>query len=348
MVIMFLFSRLRIIPALAGNTSKMTVKSVWRRDHPRSRGEYGSGARHCSSLRGSSPLSRGILPDRVDQVPYRGIIPALAGNTGSVAPRLCPGPDHPRSRGEYGEPVGEFAFGEGSSPLSRGIPGAAGGHAGQAGIIPALAGNTPNHDPHLPAPSDHPRSRGEYAGPEVQEAADMGSSPLSRGIPFPTVRRSGLVRIIPALAGNTRRGATPAPRRTDHPRSRGEYVPNGQHALPHGGSSPLSRGIRGLWDLLHECERIIPALAGNTCSLKASGPISPDHPRSRGEYRVWVTPSDTVEGSSPLSRGIHPRSPRLLPRGRIIPALAGNTHAGCRRRGRYWDHPRSRGEYALP
>ena len=54
---------------------------------------------------------------------------------------------------------------------------------------------------------------------------------------------------------------------------------------------------------------------------------------------------DLPPGSSPLSRGIHAN---LLPRrhgGRIIPALAGNTHALARAGGVPSDHPRSRGEY---
>ena len=54
----------------------------------------------------------------------------------------------------------------------------------------------------------------------------------------------------------------------------------------------------------------------------------------------------TREGSSPLSRGIQqiPRDKRF--KRRIIPALAGNTLAGCAPPAFGRDHPRSRGEYA--
>ena len=52
-------------------------------DHPRSRGEYLREGLEEYDTDGSSPLSRGIrffnLPDCVES----GIIPALAGNTGS-------------------------------------------------------------------------------------------------------------------------------------------------------------------------------------------------------------------------------------------------------------------------
>ena len=52
--------------------------------------------------------------------------------------------------------------------------------------------------------SDHPRSRGEYAGEVACQSFDLGSSPLSRGIHDIIHIPQGGVRIIPALAGNTR------------------------------------------------------------------------------------------------------------------------------------------------
>ena len=50
----------RIIPALAGNTSRilLLVMGLW--DHPRSRGEYPSAEAQFLTDLGSSPLSRGI------------------------------------------------------------------------------------------------------------------------------------------------------------------------------------------------------------------------------------------------------------------------------------------------
>ena len=52
-------------------------------------------------------------------------------------------------------------------------------------------------------------------------------------------------------------------------------------------------------------------------------------------------------GSSPLSRGIRPLLWGRVFAGRIIPALAGNTHARHPRRHPHQDHPRSRGEYMV-
>ena len=51
---------LRIIPALAGNTSQDAPESILRADHPRSRGEYRTSRPSTLSGGGSSPLSRGI------------------------------------------------------------------------------------------------------------------------------------------------------------------------------------------------------------------------------------------------------------------------------------------------
>ena len=153
---------LRIIPALAGNTTGGLARSVRKQDHPRSRGEYLGVFRLSSPARGSSPLSRGILAYVKHTVVHAGIIPALAGNTRNVSGKRCGTTDHPRSRGEYrGREIVHTVTG-GSSPLSRGIrvspiclwcPG---------GIIPALAGNTRGSRVASTTSRDHPRSRGEY------------------------------------------------------------------------------------------------------------------------------------------------------------------------------------------
>ena len=70
---------------------------------------------------------------------------------------------------------------------------------------------------------------------------------------------------------------------------------------------------------------IIPALAGNTGGQQPLSPEVRDHPRSRGEYCFSRGLILLVVGSSPLSRGIRKQRPRTVVRGRIIPALAGNT-----------------------
>ena len=195
-----------------------------------------------------------------------------------------PVPDHPRSRGEYFSRAFITIREPGSSPLSRGILWPVSVVVDLERIIPALAGNTPAARPSPPPRQDHPRSRGEYSHRAPGTGAQVGSSPLSRGIRYtlkPGMRGGG---IIPALAGNTRTCSPRSPERPDHPRSRGEYAPNHRQRGTATGSSPLSRGIPKSFGRGSTYKRIIPALAGNTQGRNRRTNNSKDHPRSRGEY----------------------------------------------------------------
>ena len=216
--------------------------------------------------------------------------------------------DHPRSRGEYRIARSLKRVVEGSSPLSRGIPGQLGGDFLTLRIIPALAGNTTIYSARIVSTKDHPRSRGEYGRPAGELGRPPGSSPLSRGILRLSITPTREFGIIPALAGNT----PPTPRKTrsssDHPRSRGEYVESVVLSPSVTGSSPLSRGILGVPIGPRHHGRIIPALAGNTSAKKFAAAIRSDHPRSRGEYLALTVTYIHAEGSSPLSRGIRSRT----------------------------------------
>ena len=111
----------RIIPALAGNTSPLRRAGTSRKDHPRSRGEYGVVQHLQLSSSGSSPLSRGIPHFFSCLFPKLWIIPALAGNTHRRRWSGSGPGDHPRSRGEYTVIDVGCVGKKGSSPLSRGI-----------------------------------------------------------------------------------------------------------------------------------------------------------------------------------------------------------------------------------
>ena len=175
--------RPRIIPALAGNTSRCSMEIPRRRDHPRSRGEYAVGGRLVDVGDGSSPLSRGIRRGGRRRPPGRGIIPALAGNTRTATEVFRRSLDRPRSRGEYQARIRAPAPLRGSSPLSRGIRGPGCCRHRRRRIIPALAGNTVGFMVSWWLGWDHPRSRGEYARDLASLSRRLGSSPLSRGIP---------------------------------------------------------------------------------------------------------------------------------------------------------------------
>ena len=155
-------------------------------------------------------------------------------------------------------------------------------------------------------------------------------------------------RIIPARAGFTPVGATPAEARSDHPRSRGVYEATGIVEHPSDGSSPLARGLPSrvwAWGVQN---RIIPARAGFTRSNPTRVWSSPDHPRSRGVYVAFSRARDDSPGSSPLARGLLPRGVQGGWGDGIIPARAGFTQGGRRDVHQEGDHPRSRGVYCRP
>ena len=197
------WQRTRIIPALAGNTLQGVQCGADTGDHPRSRGEYWNAVDLLPMTNGSSPLSRGIPPGGGARHQWRGIIPALAGNTVGSPRSHSPVRDHPRSRGEYPDDLSFEALADGSSPLSRGIPRFSVPKRLQRGIIPALAGNTAAAGLYDVTRPDHPRSRGEYVLPIPRPPTMKGSSPLSRGILCRGIHGHNPSRIIPALAGNT-------------------------------------------------------------------------------------------------------------------------------------------------
>ena len=94
--------------------------------------------------------------------------------------------------------------------------------------------------------------------------------------------------ITPARAGNTNspdRGNRPE---RDHPRSRGEYSVVAFNKEDGTGSPPLARGIHYLFIQIKRDEGITPARAGNTVESRYWSHIYRDHPRSRGEYGIFL------------------------------------------------------------
>ena len=131
-----------IIPARAGFTKPPRPCSSNPRDHPRSRGVYCRLKPTRKSLRGSSPLARGLRPpDRRLHRPRR-IIPARAGFTCFLSALPASAGDHPRSRGVYATLRLSNPWAWGSSPLARGLLGLVGLKTFEDRIIPARAGFT--------------------------------------------------------------------------------------------------------------------------------------------------------------------------------------------------------------
>ena len=215
---------------------------------------------------------------------------------------------------------------DGSSPLARGTPLAAGLAAGQPRFIPARAGNTRPCGRWSRRSPVHPRSRGEHGCPYHGIACMTGSSPLARGTHPAGARADFRRRFIPARAGNTAVALPEGQEITVHPRSRGEHAGRVLPAERAGGSSPLARGTPPSPGQGGRCDRFIPARAGNTPAVRCGIVLRSVHPRSRGEH---------------VGRLHH-----LHAQARFIPARAGNTMEPGPAPGSAPVHPRSRGEHA--
>ena len=198
-------AELRLIPAHAGKTSRLTVRAATCAAHPRSRGENPTGGWSLVPLRGSSPLTRG-KPTRRPLSPLGPrLIPAHAGKTRYAHAHWRQRAAHPRSRGENWSPETIDAWLAGSSPLTRGKRQAPRAARPTGGLIPAHAGKTSSTSCTGSAFAAHPRSRGENPFLVFTRVNLVGSSPLTRGKLFSrSLMRSGS-GLIPAHAGKTPR-----------------------------------------------------------------------------------------------------------------------------------------------
>ena len=281
-------------PLARGLPCSAAHPSSYPRDHPRSRGVYGCLLRVMWRRRGSSPLARGL--------------PCGRGRPSGAAW------DHPRSRGVYAGPSCVAGEGFGSSPLARGLLTPCAKLNPRKRIIPARAGFTLAGSHQQGVVADHPRSRGVYPSLLTQITSVSGSSPLARGLHvLPHIHRR-IGGIIPARAGFTHADHILHEFWEDHPRSRGVYVVVGGVREFEDGSSPLARGLLGADFDEAMSHGIIPARAGFTTTPVAHKLKKTDHPRSRGVY-------DRPDEGPGRCR-------------RIIPARAGFTRPGDRRRRR--------------
>ena len=251
-----------LIPAHAGKIPPRTRSHHGAWAHPRSRGENFAEAGISTSMRGSSPLTRGKyrLPSRCHR--RHGLIPAHAGkirSAGAAGGRLRA---HPRSRGENLLIAHLLLLLRGSSPLTRGKyrqyrPASAG-----SGLIPAHAGKIRLRTADTVRPRAHPRSRGENEAGDEKGSTFEGSSPLTRGKYAPVGPPVGRRGLIPAHAGKILAEPTRTMTLRAHPRSRGENHISSTSIMSARGSSPLTRGKCPPRTKACELHGLIPAHAG--------------------------------------------------------------------------------------
>ena len=196
------------------------------------------------------------------------IIPARAGQTSAVNISTWSHADHPRACGANDQPEVGFDLRIGSSPRVRGKLRHTTEHHRRQRIIPARAGQTTGDIDLGDNRSDHPRACGANFLARTAYARSFGSSPRVRGKRENAAVEVGLVRIIPARAGQTSRLLVARIRFSDHPRACGANANGLGVMLPRCGSSPRVRGKpadRGAGD---GDVRIIPARAGQTPCAK--------------------------------------------------------------------------------
>ena len=193
----------RIIPAYAGNTCPAIRKHSPTRDHPRVCGEHALSTVLSTSSAGSSPRMRGTPTCADYEIPWRGIIPAYAGNTQDSGILRRFSRDHPRVCGEHTSRNSSRRRMTGSSPRMRGTRHRRSVRSLRAGIIPAYAGNTGWYVSRYAARRDHPRVCGEHEPLLLPKLRTLGSSPRMRGTPHPVGSGRPHPGIIPAYAGNT-------------------------------------------------------------------------------------------------------------------------------------------------
>ena len=153
---------------------------------------------------------------------------------------------HPHSRRENIVVSTPTIIRQGSSPLTRGKPRRGHRLAPQSRLIPAHAGKTvPARRPWPPARA-HPHSRGENDWRVPSARHSCGSSPLTRGKHPSQQPLTGPRGLIPAHAGKTEAHRPHRCTKRAHPRSRGENQESEGPVSAKKGSSPLTRGKRGL------------------------------------------------------------------------------------------------------
>ena len=296
-----------------------------RRAHPRSRGENRVIAAFSCCLRGSSPLTRGKLAERLLRRAQGRLIPAHAGKTTDEELAAGESGAHPRSRGEnLPVPLRNVSLG-GSSPLTRGKRAAPRLGMTGVGLIPAHAGKTTKGRIVRFMSRAHPRSRGENMLAYDPQISRPGSSPLTRGKQILDRQKRVDARLIPAHAGKTVAADSLTDPYGAHPRSRGENDGRLRSRRVAYGSSPLTRGKRSVLSSPIGRNRLIPAHAGKTQVVLVPGFKIPAHPRSRGENSALAISPGTNVGSSPLTRGKRGCELSHICILRLIPAHAGKT-----------------------
>ena len=150
-------------------------------EHPRARGENRFRSLVPGTPCGTSPRTRGKPTIANSNMCSRRNIPAHAGKTIQAVYQHQESPEHPRARGENVCPHTLLPCLKGTSPRTRGKHNPRDHTGYRVRNIPAHAGKTRFFIVLLSTYSEHPRARGENLDARFDMAADLGTSPRTRG-----------------------------------------------------------------------------------------------------------------------------------------------------------------------
>ena len=155
---------------------------------------------------------------------WRGITPAYAGKSYSLALFLGLHRDHPRVCGEKVLKDIKKAAAVGSPPRMRGKALEVSTWLVLPRITPAYAGKSGASVGRLAVVRDHPRVCGEKCHPQRKRSPSRGSPPRMRGKVLPRLLSLACIGITPAYAGKRPPAERPSAAARDHPRVCGEKV----------------------------------------------------------------------------------------------------------------------------
>ena len=194
----------------------------------------------------------------------KGITPAYAGKRWRRVLSVSMSWDHPRLRGEKGNPESGRYFRFGSPPPTRGKGRRKLWLTFRLRITPAYAGKSVWEVSYGATTKDHPRLRGEKVPVGKAGEENPGSPPPTRGKEGRPGNRFVSSRITPAYAGKSQRTASGPAEIEDHPRLRGEKPNTDTPRVTVEGSPPPTRGQAHLPRTTTRCNRITPAYAGKS------------------------------------------------------------------------------------
>ena len=317
-------SKLRFIPACAGNRITAGGSGGSGSVHPRVCGEQDVVNHETWAGTGSSPRVRGTDIHIRRGHPGRRFIPACAGNRITGVPGESAGAVHPRVCGEQSVPRAVSPVSCGSSPRVRGTAAPPRAIGLRPRFIPACAGNSTHRPQASERRAVHPRVCGEQTTSASLARSDFGSSPRVRGTAATRRCSTYSCRFIPACAGNSTTSSYFAVSQPVHPRVCGEQPIATRARPPSVGSSPRVRGTERVADGSFRADRFIPACAGNSSRAPGLSSENPVHPRVCGEQADPRLGRRKKIGSSPRVRGTACALRDLPGGGRFIPACAGN------------------------